>query len=172
MSKNIINTNSTSNNSTNKAIIWTKISAKEQLNGRSLQAQIIDTQQYCHKKGFEVLKEYSEIESGRTTKKLKFKEMIEFIEQQKEPVNLIIQSVDRLHLNFRSITAISRLRWDGKIIIHSVNDKRICSKSDSMQSFLYGKRNLSAAYKKAMPKIKKAVEEAYALMCQQHLNAK
>jgi DNA invertase Pin-like site-specific DNA recombinase len=122
MSKNIININSISNISTNKAIIWTKVSALEQRRGRSLQAQIIDTQEYCYNKGFEILKEYSDTENGRAGDTLKFRELIKFIKQQNEPVNIIVQSLDRLHREERSFTKIYRLKDRGKIIIHSVED--------------------------------------------------
>jgi DNA invertase Pin-like site-specific DNA recombinase len=128
MSKNI--TNTTSNTSANKAIIWTKVSALEQRRGLSLQAQITDTQQYCHNKGFEVLKEYSDTEGGRASKTLKYKEMIKFIKQQTEPVNIITQSLERLYRDIKSCTDISKLKDEGKIIIHCTKYNEIVSRDN------------------------------------------
>lgn len=128
MSKNIINT--TSNTSTNKAIIWTKVSALEQRRGLSLQHQIADTQQYCLKNGFEILKKYSDTEGGSSGNTLKFKEMIKFIKQQKEPVNIITQSFERLYRDVKSCTEISKPKEDGKIIIHCTKYNEIVYKDN------------------------------------------
>lgn len=116
------NTNSTSNNSTNEAIIWTKVSITEKRRGCCLQAQIDSTRQYCSQKGFKIIKEYSDTENGRAGDTLKFKELIKFIKQQNEPVNIIVQSPDRLHREEKSFTKIYRLKDMDKVIIHSVED--------------------------------------------------
>lgn len=128
MSKNIINT--TSNTSTNKAIIWTKVSALEQRRGLSLQHQITDTQQYCLKNGFEILKEYSDTEGGSSSNTLKFKEMIEFIIKQNEPINLIIYSNDILDMDCMALAIIADLRDREKIIIHHTQDGSTYRKKD------------------------------------------
>ncbi len=120
MSKNINNT--TTINSSNKVIIWAKVSITEKRRGYCLQAQIDSTRQYCTQKGFKIIKEYSDTENGRAGDTLKFKEMIKFIKQQNEPIHIIVQSPDRLHREEKSFTKIHRLKDRGKIIIHSVED--------------------------------------------------
>lgn len=56
--------------------------------------------------------------------------MIKFIKQQKEPVNIVVQSLERLYRDAKSCTEISKLKEDGKIIIHCTQYNEVISKDN------------------------------------------
>ena len=102
---------------TNKAIIFARISSKEQEDGCSIDAQIERAKKYCESRNLEIIKEYRVVESSLKTRK-QFNEMIDFIKKQKICINLVCDKVDRLQRSFKELPMLDSLRIDGKIKLH------------------------------------------------------
>lgn len=126
-----------SKNINNKAIIWAKASQKKREDINFLHTQIKTARQYCEEKGLYVLQEYSIFEKGRTFKRDKFNDMIEFIVEQKEPINLIIYSNDILDMDCMALAIIADLRDREKIIIHHTQDGTIYHKKKEQEKSLF-----------------------------------
>ena len=67
-----------------QAVIFARVSSKEQEPGSSLDAQHDIMAEYCQKRGLAILKNYRVIESSTVGKRTKFNEMLEFVKKQKQ----------------------------------------------------------------------------------------
>lgn len=101
-----------------KAVIFVRVSSREQEEGYSIEAQLTRLHKYCTQKNLDVIKEFKVVESSTRGEREKFYEMIKFIKQQKEPIHLVCDKVDRLQRSFRELPIIDDLRKSGKIILH------------------------------------------------------
>ena len=87
-----------------KAIIFARVSSKDQEEGHSADAQTAKMQNYCIQKGFNVAKAYQVTESSTVGERKQFKQMLEHVgavyKKDKKRVVLVIDKVDRLMRNF------------------------------------------------------------------------
>ena len=79
------------------AIIYTRISSKNQLDGASLESQLEMCQKYCEEKKFKVLKWVREVASA---KQMKYQVGLLNLINESSDTNLIIFRPDRLSRNF------------------------------------------------------------------------
>ena len=84
-----------------KAVILARVSSKEQEDGHSIDAQKHRLQEYCVRKGLEVLQVFEIIESSTRGDRKRFMEMIAYARRYKESVAIIADKVDRLQRRFR-----------------------------------------------------------------------
>ena len=105
-----------------QATIWARVSSEEQRSGHSIDTQIANGKKYCDERNLYVIDTIDAVESSNKEVRHKFLAMIEFVEKQKEPINLVIQSVDRLHRDSKSFSTILALKDKGKLIIHCTRD--------------------------------------------------
>ena len=105
-----------------KAVIFTRVSSKEQEEGHSLKAQLKRLQEYCQRAGFDIIKEFEVSESSTIGDRKQFKEMIKFVQTEskkiKSRIRLVVDSVDRLQRSFKECPLIDELRKDKIIEIH------------------------------------------------------
>jgi len=120
------------------AVILSRVSCKAQEDGYSLDAQLSKCRDYCTEKGLQIIKEYAFQESAIHGSRPKFFEMIDFIKEQKEPVALICDKLDRLQRGFKEAPIIEELRKSGKLEIHLVTENLVLHKdSTSKELTLY-----------------------------------
>ena len=109
-----------------KAVIFTRVSSKEQEEGYSLDSQAFTLEQYCQKNGMEVLKKYRVVESSTVGEREKFKECINYIEKQakkhKEPIALVVDKTDRLMRGFKEFNILISLVEHGEMELHFARD--------------------------------------------------
>ncbi len=122
----------------NKAVIFVRVSSREQKEGYSIDAQLARLRTYCERKNLEIIKEFTIVESSTRGEREKFYEMINFIKKQKEPISLICDKVDRLQRSFKEMPIIDELRRKGKLILHfHVEGQVLDANSNSSQLMVY-----------------------------------
>ncbi len=121
----------TNNLKAKTAVIMGRVTCKAQKNGYSLDGQLSKCRDYCTEKGLQVIKEYAFHESSTRGNRPKFFEMIDFIKEQKEPVALICDKLERLHRSFKETPILEELRKSGKLEIHLVAEGQVLHKDST-----------------------------------------
>lgn len=106
------------------AIIYTRISSKNQLDGASLDSQLEICQKYCEEKKYKIIKHVSEVASA---KQMKYQVGLLTLINESCDTNLIIFRPDRLSRNFYDFVDKNKTLDNKKIIIHSVHEKLVSS---------------------------------------------
>lgn len=129
--------NSEKTNCEIKAVIFARVSSKEQGEGHSLDAQIQYCYEYAIKKEFKVIEQFKVIESSLAEGRPEFSKMIEFIKKQKDKIVLVCYSVDRLQRDFdEQYVELQKLIKLDKAEIHYIKDGSVESKGmDSSAKF-------------------------------------
>lgn len=93
----------------NKAVIYTRVSSSEQLReGFSIAAQEIAAREYARRHGFEVVAEFSDDETAKTTGRSDFSRMLDHLRKHPDH-DLIVEKVDRLYRNVRDYLTLDEL---------------------------------------------------------------
>ncbi len=114
-----------------KAVILARVSTKEQEDGHSLEAQVANLRLYADRKGLEIIKQYTIIESSTKGERPEFMRMIEFIKAQKERVAVIVDTVDRLQRSFRETPILDDLIQKDMLEVHFVKEANVVSKDSN-----------------------------------------
>ncbi len=101
-----------------KAIILARVSTKEQEDGHSIAAQRQRLEDYCQRKGLDVIRVCEIIESSTRGKRKDFDAMLAFACQQNEIVAIVADAVDRFQRSFKESVAANELVQQGKIELH------------------------------------------------------
>lgn len=140
-----------------KCVMYTRVSSKEQeREGYSIPAQqklLID---YAKKNRMEVAREFSDVESAKSSGRTQFKKMVEFLTGQNGVRTVLVEKTDRLYRNFRDFVLLEELDLE----VHLVKENEVISKdSRSHAKFVHGIKvllaknyidNLSEEVKKGM----------------------
>lgn len=111
-----------------KAIILARVSTEEQKEaGNSLPAQVSRLENYCNRKGFEVIETYSFDESAYKTKREEFDKILKRIKSNKEKIAVCFDKVDRFSRNVfdTRVAALYDLAMEDKIELHFANDNLV-----------------------------------------------
>lgn len=110
-----------------KAIIYIRVSSKEQLLGKSLEIQEAECRKYCQEIGFDVAEIFvEEGESAKYDDRTKLQELLRYCRGHKGGVNfLVIWKIDRLARNVSDYYNIRKTLSGYGITIHSVTEKVI-----------------------------------------------
>lgn len=111
-----------------KAIIISRVSTKEQEEGFSIDSQKNRLEDYCGKKGMEVIKCFEIIESSTRGDRKKFLEAINFVKSQKEIIAIVADAVDRVQRGFKESIMLSELMDKDKIELHFLRESLILNK--------------------------------------------
>nr|WP_253307852.1 recombinase family protein [Rickettsia endosymbiont of Ceutorhynchus assimilis] len=117
----------------NKAIILSRVSSKDQEDGYSIDAQKYRLQEYCSRKGLEILKTFEFVESSTVGKRIKFMEAIDFAKKQKEIIAVVVDKVDRLQRSYKETPLLNDLIEKGKIELHFYTENCIIHKNATSQ---------------------------------------
>ncbi|MFH0702518.1 MAG: recombinase family protein [bacterium] len=113
-----------------KAVIYARVSSREQeKEGFSIPAQIKLLQEYAEKKGFEVVKEFTDNETAKQTGRTNFNEMINFLKKSKDTKIILVEKTDRLYRNFKDYITIGDMDLD----IHFVKENVVFGKNSRSQ---------------------------------------
>jgi site-specific DNA recombinase len=112
------------------AVLYARVSSREQKEeGYSIEAQVRLLREAALNKGFEVLREFIEIESAKTAGRKVFDEMVTFLKRNRSCRTLLVEKTDRLYRNQRDALTISDL----DIEVHFVKEGEILSKDAKSQ---------------------------------------
>ena len=120
-------------NKASKAIILSRVSSKEQEEGYSIDAQKFRLQEYCIRKGLEILKTFEFSESSTTGHREKFNEAINFAKEQKEIIAVVSDKVDRLQRSYKETPLLNDLIAREKIELHFYTENCIIHKYSTSQ---------------------------------------
>ena len=121
-----------------KAVILARVSTKEQEDGHSLDAQISNLRQYADRNNFQIIKQFTAIESSTKGERPEFMRMIDFIKAQKEKIALIVDTVDRLQRSFKETPVLNELCQKEVLELHFVKEGNVLNKdSNSMQKLMW-----------------------------------
>ncbi len=123
-----------------KAVIFARVSTKDQEEGHSLDAQISQALNYAIENGLQIIKQFKIIESSTKGKRPEFKQMIDFVRGSKDKIAVLAYNTDRLQRDFdeQSLELKSLVNQD-KAEIHFISTRqKITSKADSSTKFRYG----------------------------------
>jgi site-specific DNA recombinase len=109
-----------------KAVIFARVSSKDQEDGHSLDAQIQSCFEYAIKKGYQVIEQFRVVESSTATGRPEFAKMINFVKGQREKIIVLCYCVDRLQRDFdEQYLELQKLIKQDKIEIHYVKSEFI-----------------------------------------------
>jgi site-specific DNA recombinase len=107
-----------------KAVIFARVSSKDQEDGHSLDAQIQSCFEYAIKKSFKVIEQFRVVESSTATGRPEFAKMVAFARNQKDKVAVLCYCVDRLQRDFdEQYLELQKLIRLDKIEIHFVKNE-------------------------------------------------
>jgi len=148
-----------------KAVLYARVSSKEQEEGFSIPAQLKLIKEYAIKNKIKIIEEFIDVETAKQAGRANFNSMIDFLKNNPEVKNILCEKTDRLYRNFKDYLTIEDL----DLTIHLVKENEVLSKeSKSHQKFIHGIKilmaknyidNLSEEAKKGM--LQKAHEGYY-----------
>lgn len=125
-----------------KAILLARVSTEEQKDaGNSLPAQLKRMQDYCVRKGFSDVQEFSFDESAYKEKRDEFDRFLEEVNKQTEKVAVCFDKVDRLSRNVfdKRVGKLYEMAVADEIELHFVSDgQTINSKMSAVEKFQFG----------------------------------
>ncbi len=116
-----------------KAIILARVSDKKQ---DSNEAQILRVSDYVKQKQLVVWKTYEIEESSTKGDREKFQKIVEEIEKSKEPIVLVVDTVDRLQRSFKESVQLDDLRKAGKLEIHFYRESLVIHQNSNSSDLL------------------------------------
>ncbi len=124
------------------AVIYARVSSKEQeREGYSIDAQLRLLSEYADREGFQVQREFVEIETAKQAGRPVFREMLEFLQADPECRTILAEKTDRLYRNIRDWVTIDDLELD----IHFVKEAVIVGpNARSSDKFIHGIKVLVA----------------------------
>lgn len=116
-----------------KAIIFARVSSKDQEDGQSIPSQVRRLTEYALKKNFTVESTFQVTESSSKDTRKQFDQIIAFVKKSKESYALITDTVDRLQRSFRETPQLDELRRQGKLELHFLREGLVNQASNSAQ---------------------------------------
>ena len=119
-----------------QAIIFARVSTKEQEPNASLKAQKEAMEDYCAKKGLRIVNSYRAIESSTSGKRVVFHEMLDFVKKQKKKTAIVVHCVDRFQRRFNECVEVENMLTDDKTDIHFCKEGLILTKNSSSSDIM------------------------------------
>lgn len=119
-----------------KAILLARVSSEEQEDTHSIPAQVERLQEYAKRKGFAQTENHQITESSTKDSRKKFEKIIETIKQSKEPVALIVETIDRLQRGFRESILLNEYLKAGKLELHFLRENLVVNKDSNSSEHL------------------------------------
>lgn len=115
------------------AVSYARVSSKDQeREGYSIPAQSKLLREYAQKNDFQIVREFTDVETAKTTGRKQFDEMVRFLKQNPACRTLIVEKTDRLYRNFRDCVTLEDL----EIEIHLPKEGQVISKEAKSQAKL------------------------------------
>jgi DNA invertase Pin-like site-specific DNA recombinase len=122
------------------AVLYARVSSKEQEQGFSIPAQLRLLHEYAQQKGYTILNEFTDVETAKKTGRTAFTEMLHFVRQQR-CTTVLVEKTDRLYRNIKDWVTLDELGLE----LHFVKENVILSPdSRSSEKFMHGIKVLMA----------------------------
>ena len=107
-----------------KAVIYCRVSTKEQVRNLSLPTQLKACRDYCEREGYAVAREFTDAgESAKTTDRPDFQKLLEFCRQHKRDIQFVVfYNLTRFSRNSLDFSIVRNLLQRLGISIRSVNE--------------------------------------------------
>ena len=106
-----------------KAVIFARVSTQHQQDeGSSIDAQLESIRNYCKENGLESIKEYILAESSTRGDRKQYHEMLNFVQNYKDKIAIVVNCVDRLQRSYKDTPAPDEMRKEGKIKVHFLKE--------------------------------------------------
>jgi site-specific DNA recombinase len=116
-----------------QAVLYARVSSKDQeREGFSIPAQLKFLREYAQSHEFNVLREFVDVETAKTTGRKQFGEMVRFLSNHKMCRVVLVEKTDRLYRNFRDCVTLEDL----DVEIHLPKEGQIISKDSKSQAKL------------------------------------
>lgn len=112
-----------------QAVIFARVSTKEQEPGASLKAQKEAMEDYCNKKGLPIVQKYKAVESSTNGNRTKFNEMLDFVRKQKKKTAIVVHCIDRFQRRFNECVEVEEILLDDKTDLHFCKEGLILTKN-------------------------------------------
>lgn len=119
-----------------KALIFARVSSKDQEEGHSIPSQVRGLTEYAIKKNFTIAQTFQVTESSSKETRKEFDKIITFIKKSKEPYALITDTVDRLQRSFRETPMLDDLIKKGKLELHFKREGLIVNQHSNSSQLL------------------------------------
>jgi site-specific DNA recombinase len=128
------------NDKARKAVLYARVSSKEQELGYSIAAQQDLLRRYGAERGLEI-EEFSDVETAKTTGRPGFNAMLEYLNKHRDCRVVLVEKTDRLYRNFKDHVTLA----EADLEIHFVKENSILTKeSRSSDKFMHGLKLLMA----------------------------
>src|ERR1700756_4662155 len=115
------------------AVLYARVSSKDQeREGFSIPAQLKFLREYAQSHEFNVLREFVDVETAKTTGRKQFGEMVRFLRDHKTCRVVLVEKTDRLYRNFRDCVTLEDL----DVEIHLPKEGQVISKDSKSQAKL------------------------------------
>jgi site-specific DNA recombinase len=106
-----------------RVVLYVRVSSKDQeAEGFSIPAQLRLLREYASSKGFEIVREFEDVETAKASGRVHFTEMIQHLEKHKGACNtVLVEKTDRLTRNYRDWITFEELGTT----IHFVKEGRV-----------------------------------------------
>ncbi len=127
---------------TNKAVLYARVSSKEQeREGYSIPSQKKLLHSYAQKYGYEVVREFIDVETAKQSGRTQFNNMVVFLEENPEVRIILCEKTDRLYRNFKDYVTIDEL----DVTLIFVKEGSLLNRhSRSHEKFIHGIKVLMA----------------------------
>ncbi len=119
-----------------KAIIFARVSSKEQEEGQSIPSQVRRLTEYAVRKNFQIENTFQITESSTKETRKQFDAVVSLVRKSKQPLALIIDTVDRLQRSFRETPLLNDLRKEGKLELHFLREGLILDKNSNSSQII------------------------------------
>ncbi len=115
------------------AVLYARVSSKDQeREGYSIPAQLKLLREYAQRNGFEIKREFIDVETAKATGRKHFGEMVSFLRRNGHCHTVIVEKTDRLYRNFRDCVDLEDLNVE----IHLPKEGQVIGKDSKSQAKL------------------------------------
>ena len=119
--------------SNGKAIIYTRISSKNQKKGISLDSQQKLCENYCFENNYDIIGQFSEVISAKSSSNQK---ILHKIIEGYSNINLVVNEASRFSRNFKDAVVLIDMMMKRNIILHCVDRNLICSNNNDFKNIM------------------------------------
>jgi site-specific DNA recombinase len=116
-----------------EAVLYARVSSKDQeKEGYSIPAQLKLLREYAQRNEFQIVREFIDVETAKTTGRKQFGEMLAFLGRNQFCRVVIVEKTDRLYRNFRDCVTLEDL----DVEIHLPKEGQVISRNSRSQAKL------------------------------------
>ena len=119
-----------------KAVIYARVSSKEQEQGFSIDAQLNLTRKYARTHQFTIVKEFAQSESAKAAGRKQFGAMLQFLRENPDCRVIIVEKTDRLSRNLHDFVAVEDFVEELNAEVHLIKEGQIIKSQGKSQDRL------------------------------------